>query len=91
MRYKSVTTCIDCGQRPPMTKKRLCKECWMPKSRESNKKSYAKRKAEKQRRTDWVTNIMKKKEPEPLPETTEVLKGYLNYVYPRDYAGIRNL
>ena len=74
-----------------MKRKRICKECFLPKSRESNKKSYAKRKAEKQRRSDWVANIMKKKDPEPLPETTETLKGYLNYVYPKNYAGMRNL
>lgn len=92
MRYTPVTTCIECGERPPLPKRRYCKECWRLKNREANRKCREKRRAEKKRRNDWVARIMEKK-PVTLPpqEPKEFLKGYLNYVYPKNYAGIRNL
>ena len=91
MRYEPVTICISCGQRPPMKKRRLCKECYAPINREQSRKSKAKKNS---RLKKTIKEMMKENDilyPE-LPELPiESMKGFTNLVFPKNYAGMRNL
>ena len=47
MRYQPVEVCIECGEKPPMKRRRVCKSCYREKSnlqtrlsKERNKKEY---------------------------------------------------
>ena len=47
MRYQTVDVCIECGENPPIKRRRVCKSCYREKnnlqymlSKERNKKEY---------------------------------------------------
>lgn len=68
-----------------MKRKRICKECFAPINREQSRKSKAKRLGK-------LNKIIKENEVlYPEPDRLESLKGFSNLVFPKNYAGMRNL
>ena len=38
MRYQPVEVCIECGLKPPIKKRRICRSCYRPKNNEASKR-----------------------------------------------------